>query len=96
MLLITRKPWGGVEPESLFGTIYLVAPRIEALGFQMPEVDKWRKEDMDDMKSYVQGARDGLRERLGIEINGQSIHEAGEITAKRQFEKERTRSVERR
>lgn len=44
------------SPTPLFGTIYPIAPRLEAFGFKLPRVDKWREEDMKDMKNYAEKA----------------------------------------
>lgn len=55
------------EPLPLFGTIILVANRLQALGFKMPTLDRWFEEDMFTMNMYGerQGARHILREREG-------------------------------
>ncbi len=35
----------GEDPKPIFGTIYLIAPRLEEYGFILPRVEKWQKED---------------------------------------------------
>ena len=49
----------GEDPQALFGTIYLIAPRLEAFGFKIPTVDRWREEDMVTIRHYAE--RKGVR-----------------------------------
>ena len=43
----------GYSPKPLFGTIHLIAPRLEEYGFQMPRVERWRKMHMRDLQPYI-------------------------------------------
>lgn len=36
----------GKDPQAHFETIYLITPRLEAFGFKLPTVERWRQEDM--------------------------------------------------
>lgn len=57
------------DPTPLFGTIYLIAPKLEAFGFKLPRVDKWREEDMRDMENYAHRAGiKKLRKRKALEV----------------------------
>jgi len=46
----------GENPMWNFGTIYLIAPILEDFGFKLPEVDRWRKEDIQTINNYVERA----------------------------------------
>ncbi len=45
----------GELPKALFGTILLIAPRLENYGFKIPRADRWRKEIMQDLKEFEEG-----------------------------------------
>lgn len=43
----------GEEPTTSPGIIYLVAPLLEAFGFKLPTVERWRQEDVKVINNYT-------------------------------------------
>lgn len=42
------------KPLPFFGTIILIANRLQPLGFKMPRVDRWFEEDMPMLRRYAE------------------------------------------
>jgi len=57
----------GEEPQPLFGTLILIANRLQPLGFEMPRIDRWFEEDMPTIRKYAE--RQGIK-RMGKEREG--------------------------
>lgn len=55
------------EPQPVFDDLILIAGRLQSLGFEIPRVDRWFKEDMFTIRRYaeMQGVKRMGKEREG-------------------------------